>query len=95
MSLRAECQSDEKGDKEEGHRRLIQESEAGRDTEEEPKLLVSATLKENDGEKAGHPKEGFDRVHGEITVHPEILWGDKDANHCQGLGGAMSAERPG
>ena len=49
VSLRAECQSDEKGDKEEGHRRLIQESEAGRDTEEEPKLLVSATLKENDG----------------------------------------------
>ena len=49
---------------------------------------------EDERQEAGHPEEGFAGVHGEESVEPKVLWGERDAKHGQGLRWAATAERP-
>ena len=83
------------GDEEEEDRRFVEQADAGGESEDgPPEGLRSAVDETNERERAEHPEDGLEGVHGEKAVDGDVDGCDEDAEHRECLCGAEAAESP-
>ena len=77
-----EEQADAGGDEKEEHRGFVEQADAGGEAEDGPPEWLRSTVDEtNERERAEHPEDGLEGVHGEKTIESDIDRNNEDAEH--------------